>query len=261
MKSLALKTNLIIHQFESEITQDNGYTIIKTPSRPNYFWGNYLITENKIKTQDNLDQIIKVYRSHFPNNKRYITIAFDNTYGDIGIESIIKDNGFKIYQNKVLSANEVNQPKYFNDQLNINKIDIENEINQLIEVHTDENWYLPKHEEKPFLISKFKALLPLHNKGLGERFGVYINNKLVADLGIYRDGDTVRFNDVATHSNYRNQGLCSNLVYHASKYALENWGAKVLVMEADENYHAARIYESVGFKQTELFRAIEYLSD
>ena len=142
IKSLALKTNLIFHQFESEITQHNGYTIIKTPSRPNYFWGNYLITENKIKTQNDLDHIIKIYRSHFPDNRRYITIAFDNTDGDMGIESIIKDNDFKIYQNKVLSTNEVNRPKYFNAQLNIKRTDIENEIDQLIEVHTDENWYL-----------------------------------------------------------------------------------------------------------------------
>jgi hypothetical protein len=28
-------------------------------------------------------------------------------------------------------------------------------------------------------------------------------------------------------------------------------GAKTLVMVADENYHAAKIYESVGFRSTE----------
>lgn len=260
LNSLALKTNLIFHKHESEIIENDGYIVIKTPSRPNYFWGNYLITNERIQKQDDLNKLIHLYQSHFPNNDRYIAIAFDIIDGDIGDQDIIESSRFKIYQNKVLSTNQLNKPKYYNDQLCIKKVDLFNELNDLIEVHIDENWYLPKEEEKPFLKTKFESLKPLHEQGNGERFGVYIDNKLVADLGIYKDGDIVRFNDVVTHPNYRNRGLCSNLVYYASQYALKTWGASILVMEADENYHAARIYESVGFKQTESFRAIERLA-
>jgi hypothetical protein len=40
------------------------------------------------------------------------------------------------------------------------------------------------------------------------------------------------------------------LVYQAAQFAFRQMQLKNLVMVADENYHAAKIYESVGFAPT-----------
>jgi predicted GNAT family acetyltransferase len=94
--------------------------------------------------------------------------------------------------------------------------------------------------------------------GLGKRFGAFLEGKLVADLGIYTSNGIGRFNEVATHRNFRRQGLCGTLVYQAALAAFESMHVQILVMEADEDYHAAAIYESVGFKPSQRMVAFEW---
>lgn len=56
---------------------------------------------------------------------------------------------------------------------------------------------------------------------------------------------------VATHPDHERKGVCPTLVYESSKFAFQNLNVNGLIMVADENYHAARIYESVGFKPSQ----------
>lgn len=92
--------------------------------------------------------------------------------------------------------------------------------------------------------------------GLGHWFGAFLEGRLVADLGVFRDGELGRFQSVGTHPNFRRRGICGTLVYRAASYAYEAMGIRTLVMVADEHYHAARIYESVGFRPTEKQRGL-----
>jgi predicted GNAT family acetyltransferase len=60
-----------------------------------------------------------------------------------------------------------------------------------------------------------------------------------------------RFQAVGTHPDHRRQGICATLVYETARRALATGRAVTLVMVADPDYHAARIYESVGFAAAE----------
>jgi len=73
----------------------------------------------------------------------------------------------------------------------------------------------------------------------------------VADLGVFVERGVGRYQAVGTHPDFRRRGICGALVHQAGQYAFERLGAETLVMVADEAYHAARIYESVGFQPTE----------
>ena len=48
------------------------------------------------------------------------------------------------------------------------------------------------------------------------------------------------------------------MVHQASSLALRDYGISTLVLEADPGYHAARIYESVGFKPGETTYSLEW---
>lgn len=89
-------------------------------------------------------------------------------------------------------------------------------------------------------------------------FGVESAGKLIGDAGIFWAGHIGRFNVVATHREYRRMGVCSTLIYEASMSVFATLGLEALVMEADEDYHAARIYESVGFIPTESHVKLEW---
>jgi predicted GNAT family acetyltransferase len=62
---------------------------------------------------------------------------------------------------------------------------------------------------------------------------------------------------VETHPEFRRRGICGTLVYESARHALGSLGAERLVMVADAHYHAARIYESLGFRPTERQLGVE----
>lgn len=71
-----------------------------------------------------------------------------------------------------------------------------------------------------------------------------------------RCGDLGRFQLVGTDPRFARRGVCSTLVHDASRWALTELGVDALVIAADAEYHAARVYESVGFRPTERLCAL-----
>jgi ribosomal protein S18 acetylase RimI-like enzyme len=98
----------------------------------------------------------------------------------------------------------------------------------------------------------------MSESGMGAWFGAFLGDQMVGDLGIFYEGNIGRYQNVGTHPDCRRQGICGTLVYQAGQMALQEFGINHLVMEADINYHAARIYESVGFKRTEVNYALSW---
>jgi predicted GNAT family N-acyltransferase len=83
--------------------------------------------------------------------------------------------------------------------------------------------------------------------GLGYWFGAFLHGQIVGDLGLYRDRGLGRFQSVETCPHFRRQGVCGRLIYEAAQFGFHHMGLERLVMVADEAYHAAKIYEAVGF--------------
>jgi hypothetical protein len=95
--------------------------------------------------------------------------------------------------------------------------------------------------------------------GHGLWFGAFLEGRLVSSLGVFDVGDGLaRFQTVETHPQFERRGLCGTLVHHAGTHVLERFlGVNTLVMVADPEYHAKRVYESVGFQSAETQYALE----
>ena len=106
--------------------------------------------------------------------------------------------------------------------------------------------------EPLFLTARLAAERTLTEAGHGSWFGAFVNGQLVAQLGLVTDGSGIaRYQDVETHPQWRRQGLGGTLVWRAGQHGLDNLGATMLVMTADPNYVAIRVYRSVGFVDAE----------
>jgi predicted GNAT family acetyltransferase len=94
------------------------------------------------------------------------------------------------------------------------------------------------------------------NAGLGAWHGAFLTERLVADCGLFFDdaAGVGRFQSVATHPDFRRRGLCGRLIWEVARAGLQR--VPTLVMVADDEYHAARIYESVGFERVEVSFAL-----
>ena len=235
--------------FLANIVEKDKYIVIQTPERLNYFWGNYILMKEPPSKGD-FKNWVNVFDSEIGkrSEKGYCAITFDLGVNETFDVSEFLEHGFRVEVDKILTTNKVVEPIKLNSELIIKEYDLSNDIDSYVEVHFDENWaYGSEDEQKQFLKEQALEFSSLVDKNVAKRFSGYLDGKLVTDLGIYWNDNVIRFNSISTHPLYRRLGACSTLVYKVSKDLLNQNPSKTLVMQADEDYHAALIYESIGF--------------
>lgn len=117
-----------------------------------------------------------------------------------------------------------------------------------VAIHGDE------HGEAAYRVysqGKIRSYRRLVEAGQGHWFGAFVEGRLAGDLGLFAFDGVGRFQTVGTHADFRRRGVCGTLVHHAAEVGLRTMGIETLVMVADAHYHAAAIYESVGFAPAE----------
>jgi len=249
--------------FLANIVEKDEYIVIRTPERLNYFWGNYILMKDPPSRGD-YEQWVNIFDSEIGKRteRGYCAITFDLGVNETFDISEFLEDGFRVEVDKILTTNKVVEPIKLNSELIIKEYDLSKNIDSYVAVHFDESWaYGNEDEQKEFLREQAIEFSSLVDKNVAKRFGGYLNGKLATDLGIYWNDNVIRFNSISTHPSFRRLGACSTLVYKVSKNLLEKDPSKTLVMQADEDYHAALIYESIGFVPREKVVAIEWKDD
>lgn len=245
LKSLVLKTDLIFTKQDGEILDRGDYLVVKTKSNPNFFWGNLLIFKNAPSPLV-FERWVELFDKEFTEPSIYHkTFAWDSQ--EIGEIEPFKNAGYKLEKSVGLMTTEsqLTSPKKENLQVEISPIK-ESEWDEVTNIQTATN---PQHAD--FHIKQAIAYKKMVNNGVGKWFGAYLENKLVASLGIFKEETIGRYQVVSTHPDFQRQGICGTLVYKTAQYAFSKMGIDKLVMVADEDYHTVKIYESVGFKPVE----------
>ncbi|MFL5813872.1 MAG: GNAT family N-acetyltransferase [Bdellovibrionia bacterium] len=250
--SLGFRTEMIFNRFDGIVLDRGDYLVVKTPSNPGFFFGNFLLFFEAPRL-GTLEKWKKLFRKEFEDSPaiNHYTFLWDSPTEGIGDVTELGMEGFRVDFSVVLTARSVHLPPKSNSQIEVRPISTDQEWREVIETQItskasdySEDSYRQFKEKQ---MARYKAM---SEQGLGHWFGAFLDGKLVGDLGIYRDGQLGRFQSVETHPDYRRQGICGRLVYESAQFALEKMGLTELVMVADENYHAAKIYESVGFVPT-----------
>jgi len=248
-KSLGYQTDLIFPKFDGKILDRGDYLVILTPDNPRFHWGNFLLFKSPPKRED-----FQLWKNIFHReiashlDVHHIAFGWDTVKGEAGDAEAFVDAGFKVFKSVVLSTNKVRAPTNFNTDVVIRPLCGDSEWQQAInnQIACRE----PDHDIESYTQFKIDQMLryrKMTKAGVGHWFGAFLGDKMVADLGIFQVDNRARFQSVVTHPDYRRLGICGTLVYKSSRYAFEKMNVKTLVMIADEEYHAARIYESVGF--------------
>ncbi|MCB0371316.1 MAG: GNAT family N-acetyltransferase, partial [Bdellovibrionales bacterium] len=227
---------------------------------PEYHWGNYVIFDQPPQRGD-LKKWTQIFDQEFNYYKEphHYTFTWDRERNEKGEYKEFLDAHFSFDSGVVLSTDKLNSPTFPNDSLQIKKILSDKEWNDVVDLQVlcaDPKFF--NDEYKKFKQEQMKQYRKMASSGLGNWYGAYLNNVLVGDLGIFHDNENARYQNVETHPEYRRQGICGTLVYKSGAIAFEESGIKNLVMEADPDYHAARIYESVGFQPKETNYALSW---
>lgn len=258
ISSLSRKTDLIFARFNGKIIDKGNYVLVQTPSNPGYHWGNYIIFDSPPSAGDYL-KWKAIFEKEFTYYNEFSHMSFTWEMEKRGEYQEFIDHGFEFSEAIVLSTKKPTFPEKYNHQLQVKKIISDKQWEDATEMQRlccDPKYANAGYENfKRKQMANYRAM---SEKGLGNWFGAYIEEQIVGDLGIFFEEDLARYQNVGTHPEFRRQGICQTLVYETAQIALQEYKVSTLVMEADADYHAAKIYESVGFQPTEKNYALSW---
>jgi ribosomal protein S18 acetylase RimI-like enzyme len=265
LKSLGFQTELLFRRFEGEVIERPYYLVIRTPKNPGYRWGNFLIFQDPPKEGD-LEKWKDIFAKEIgtPPDYNHFVFGIDGLKGEAGVLEPFLKAGFELEKTVVMTARTVNPPPKFNKDCTIRTFQAD-DWQEWIQLNLDSNNADTPEKRDPddegfyrYLERKASEYQRMIEAGSGQWFGAYLDGQLAASLGLFVWNGLGRFQAVDTHPNFRRRGLAGTLVYHAARQGFSDMGAETLVMCADPDYVAVKIYESVGFKITEQQMALQW---
>jgi ribosomal protein S18 acetylase RimI-like enzyme len=250
--SLGYRTDLMLLEMSGSVLTDKGeYVVVRTPANPTFWWGNYLLFRTPFAPGDAVKRE-EIFRSEFPE-AAHRSLGLDTTDGLAGSDEELKAAGFEIERNTVMTATEVRAPARPNETSQYRFLSGDGDWEQLNELTLRLATMEVDDDYREYTRRRTAAERALCDAGHAKWFGAFEGDRLQASLGLASDGSGVaRFQTVQTHPDDQGRGLASTLVHRASRYGFDELGAHTLVMVADPDYRAIRIYRSLGFNDSEV---------
>jgi GNAT superfamily N-acetyltransferase len=253
--SLGFRTDLMLRALEGSKTVDHGgYLTVCSPANPTFWWGNFLLMPEPA-LRDEAATWMSRFAEAFPD-AAHMTIGVDGTGGGGVRPAAYLAAGFRAERSTVLTATALREPPHRNDAAVYRPLVTDDDWRQAVELRvacTDEG-----SGGREFCERRVADARRLAEGGHGSCFGAFQQGRLVAQLGMFSDGGPVaRYQNVETHPAARRQGLAGALVHLAGRYGFGVLGASTLVIVADPDYTAIRIYRSLGFTDLETQLALQ----
>ena len=250
--SLGYRTDLALLQLGGSEVQDRGdHLVVRSPHNPTYWWGNFLLLPG-IPAPEDTQRWLDRFHATFPE-AGHVALGFDGTHGHAGDLPGFTAAGLSVEAQTVMTATSVHEPPRPNREATYRQLTSDEDWAASVELRVD--CREERHEPtsyRTFAAAKVATHRELAEAGHGGWFGAFLDGRLVAQMGLYAASPGLaRFQSVETHPDVRGRGLAGTLVHHVAGYGFGELGAHTLVMVADPEYLAIRVYRSVGFVDSE----------
>lgn len=247
VRSLALTTELALAGTRGKITDRGDYLVIETPDDPGYYHGNVLVLPAAPQVGE-----VTYWTRRFDNELggnpqiKHVTLWWDGVTGDIGAADELTAAGFTITTNVVMVADAVEAPAPTG-------CDVRPLVPAEIFATADLTYAIgDRHDEsyRRFLQRRAAWQHALVSRGDATFWGAFDGSLLVASLGLVPVAGVARYQDVQTLASHRRRGLAGALLAAAARHALAG-GAERVVIVAEPDSEASRVYARVGFRMLE----------
>lgn len=251
MKNLGYQTDFIFLEQESEFTQLEDYTLVRSPKQPTFYFGNLLLLNEPPRNGDQA-KLEATFKEAFKDMEgvKHFTFCWGNDKKTDVTEFV--NAGYEYDELFVLKAQakDLIHTHQLNDQVMLRPFENESDWEQWVELELLER--KEGHGEegyRSFLKGQKARYQNLYQAERGNFYGAFIGDELVASAGLFKKENLGRFQSVITKSTHRRQGICKTLIYYICCKGFEE--LDTLVIAAEKHYHALRIYESFGFQSTD----------
>jgi GNAT superfamily N-acetyltransferase len=253
LRSLGYQTDLIFPAFEGEILDRGSYLVIRTPSNPTFYWGNFLLFASPPGEGDfeRWRDIFSFEIGSFPE-VRHQTFGWDTTDDEIGAAALFIEAGFHLDRSVVLTGKGPLPPARSATGVDFRPLRTDSDWEQAVENQVVcREPVFAEAGYREFRKRDMQRYRSMASANLGTWFGAFYDGRLIADLGVFHHREIGRYQSVQTHPDYRRRGIAGTLVYEAGRYAIRQFGLEKLVIVAEADSTPSRLYQSLGFRQTE----------
>lgn len=260
------RTDFTMHGVAAEVAERDDCIVVRTPGNPGFYWGNCLLLDEAPR-DDALARWLRRFDDEIAARQpasRHVAIGVNTPYAGEQLPAWTAA-GFALHVNAVMRLEPgalQAPPPPKRAPVTVRPIVWSGpgaEIEAIVELECADTHGFEPVGYRAYRRRLFDHCARLHERGQCEWFGVWVGEPgqavLAADCGLLRDraepGATGRFQRVATHPAWRRLGLCSALVHHVSRHALQAWGVAEVIMVADPEDVAIGIYRSLGYRAFE----------
>jgi ribosomal protein S18 acetylase RimI-like enzyme len=251
VRSLGYRTDLALLELGGSEIEDCGeHLVVRTPRNPSYWWGNFLLL-SRVPAAGDTDRWLERFAAAFPD-ARHVALGFDGVHDGVEALAGFAERGMRCEASVVMSASAVHEPPRPNGAATYRRLESDEDWAQSLELamacHDDQG----EADHLAFATRKVATNRALTEAGHGGWFGAFLDGALVSQQGLVSASPGLaRFQSVETHPDARGLGLAGTLVHHVAQYGFGELAAHTLVMVADPDYLAVRVYRSVGFSDGE----------
>jgi GNAT superfamily N-acetyltransferase len=263
MQNLVCRTDAIFHRRDGFIEEFPTHWVIRTPSNPSFWFGNYILFRNAPQPAD-LATWLGIHAAAFSLTLNHITLGWD--LPEPGEIQQFLDVGFRASHGISLSMSSYEGEVTINPNLQIRPLQTDAEWEAMVaqQIRIDsEDFHYPE-DAGTFRRQQMVSSREMAQEGRGDWWGAFLGLELVGGMGLYFDeAQTIgRFQYVTTDSRHRRQRVCTTLLDHIVRYAFSTVDPEVLVIstDAEETNHAIPTYRNFGFKDAMRSYAVTRLS-
>lgn len=251
LSQLALQSEYVVSHLNCQITETELFSILKTPSVPNYYFGNLLslkVPLHRFTRQQWREHFVKAFAdSPKVDHETYTWVRGDETENEVVLKEFKADN-FRYDETHILTQKRSDfvLPDNLNSDYQYRILETDNDWQQWTEIEIQEK--IHEHSEaslRVYLKGKEDNYRAMQQRDLGYFLGAFQGARLVGFAGLYHLEKLGRFQNVHVESDHRNQNVAKTILAKLITEVPES--VETLVIHADEHYHATRLYQSLGF--------------
>lgn len=262
--SLVWATNIDVLPSARMVSRRDGYLAVRSPTNPTHYWGNLLVFDDVPGPGDG-ERWEAVFAAEFADVPRvtHRTFAWDRTDDARGaMDREFRARGYDVDLSvgMIASPDEIHPHPRANADVVVRPLDPElggdderhwHQVLELQAAGRDPDSSETEEAHLVFSRARQAELRAMFRGGLGAWYVALAGDVVAGSMGVVVTGGRARYQAVDTAVSHRRRGVCSRLLVDAARHAVATYGATRLVIVADPDYHAAGIYESVGFRPVE----------
>lgn len=257
------RTHLMFARFDGEVSDAGDHWVVRTPSSPGFYWGNFLLYR-----QPPVDGDFEHWMQRFDDAiVRHAPGTGHRAFGlaepadSVVLPAAFAAAGFDLYPQATLTLQQPGlraPPRPLEAAFELRPLQLATEADWVVDLSAacNDDGYEAEGYRR-FRQHQMQRYAAMQAAGLGHWWGALHQGRVVAALGLFGQHGTGRFQHVETHPAFRRRGLCRALVHAACDHGFVQRGWHTLVMGADPHDVAIGIYQSLGFSRLDTLWLLE----